>query len=195
MSPLITSKTLRECRNGLNCIYRFNTMKLLREVGHCHVEVNEISYAFNLISPIPGPEPAIGVSVAFAKVVIKSWEQASHMDRWQILNVVSTHQTVPAWDKQTYFKVYPVEKQDFVGILTGHNLLAEHMFRIRLLQNDSCPFCNKELECQAYFLCECPTYEYMRHQIPGTDIFQLYRVASHLVTKNLWYIYLSKIFH
>lgn len=96
MSPLITSKTLRECRNGLNCIYRFNTMKLLREVGHCHVEVNEISYSFNLISPIPGPEPAIGVSVGLAKVVIKSWEQASHMDRWQIVNAVSTHQTVPA---------------------------------------------------------------------------------------------------
>ncbi|CAD7085101.1 unnamed protein product [Hermetia illucens] len=200
-SPLITSKIVQECRNRLNSMSRFNTVELLWVPGHCGIEGNEISDALakeGSISPLPGPEPAIGVSVALAKSVFKNWEEVSHNDRWQSLNAARhTKLFLPEPNIRTAKFILSKSRRTcrcIVGILTGHNSLAGHMFRIGITEDDTCPSYNEEAGSTEHFLCECPAYGRIRHQIFGVDVLQLRRVASHPLTEILRYVNESGIF-
>lgn len=57
--------------------------------------------------------------------------------------------------------------RSIVGVLTGHNSLAAHMFRIEILQYDTCPSCNEEVKSNEHLVFECPSYERFKQQIFG----------------------------
>lgn len=72
-----------------------------------------------------------------------------------------------------------------MGILSDDNSVIGHIFRIVVLEDNTCPFWNKKVEPTKHSLCECPIFGRIRHQISGADVIQLQPVTSHLLMEIL----------
>lgn len=59
------------------------------------------------------------------------------------------------------------------------------LFKMGILQVDTCLFYNEEAELLEHFLWECLAYERMKHQIFSADLLQSQRVVSHPLTDIL----------
>ena len=61
-------------------------------------------------------------------------------------------------------------------ILTGHNCLAQHLHRIKVLDTDSCTLCNQDVVLNADHLLKCSALDSNRQQ--AQDISSLYWEAT-----------------
>jgi hypothetical protein len=67
-----------------------------------------------------------------------------------------------------------------IGLITGHNRLNEHLFKMTLVTNLTCQNCNLESESAVHVICTCPSRSILRNKIFGKPVLVLedYRRSS-----------------
>jgi len=55
-----------------------------------------------------------------------------------------------------------------IGLLTGHNVLRRHLYKMGLSNNPTCRICATEEETSFHILCECEALASLRHTLLGS---------------------------
>jgi ribonuclease HI len=116
-----------------------------------------------------GPWLAIPLSNRFFSNLIDSWTSLKQAQYWNNLNTCRETRLFlvrPQGKLSEY--LLNLSKQNlklFVGILTGHYPLNQHLFRIGLHKNSICDNCRKEGETEYHFVCICPSFAILRFKI------------------------------
>lgn len=201
-SHCFTSKTTMECHERLIEISAANKVNLVWVPGHQNIEGNEEAddaARTGSINPFYGPEPALGLTYATQRKIIRDYFKNKHRILWQGLqNCKHSRELIngPNSNITRYLLNKPRnDLRKLIGILTGHCNLNKHMFRMGLVQEELCVRCNEEAETPLHLLSVCPAIADARRsmmenpfpnaqQLRNMKISKLHRFARKYIYRN-----------
>jgi len=140
-----------------------HTVGLYWVPGHAGVQGNEIAdrpIRDGSVQRFVRPEPFLGASRQNIRRKIKHWMASQHLILWH--GPCSTHrqagELICGPDLATRARLLSFNRTHcrfVVGLLTGHNTLRRHLYKMGLSNNCICRKCGTEEETSVYILCEC----------------------------------------
>jgi ribonuclease HI len=181
----INSRTALECHQTLTALATHNTVKVMWVPGHEGHWGNE--RADQLAKEGTSRDTiSIGyVPQSFIKQKIKTKTTAQDAAEWTIkghrhssLTLGNTNQEQRIIKELHKFQNNRLNYRIATQLITGHAGLNDHLFKMKLVDNKTCPDCGSAEETVGHFLGQCPAHSRLRGEIFNTfyaslsDIFQ-----------------------
>ena len=175
----LNSSLTRDCCIKLNELANQNKVVLCWIPGHCGIEGNEtvdkLAKKGALLKFI-GPEPFTGISLGLAKYGKKNWIQESSTNYWK--NVPKLRQSkvmINQPEKERENILLSLNRSQLrvaTMLLTGHGIFKNHMYKMKLVEDQLCRFCSNSYETSLHLICFCSRFEYYRCILFGDIIIQ-----------------------
>ena len=133
-----------------------------------------------------------GIPAASARNVINGWVVNEHNRSW--INVQGCRWSrlmLPNISRKLTEFLLSCNRKDcrlLVGILTGHNACARHLYVIGVSETQICSSCEESEDSTEHFLCYCPAFSRIRRQLFGEDVIGAEFVGSLSVKSILHFI-------
>ena len=172
-SPVVTSGLVKECKDYLNEMGRYNNIRLVWVPGHSGVEGNERAdvLANTGSATLPdGPEPFLSIPESLGATALAEWVKERHAERWtEYDGGEHTKRFLPKPNAKWTKDLLSMDRSCIarvVGAVTGHCGLNRHMSRLRLSATTSCS-CGLGEETGTHLICECPKFTQLRRRLLG----------------------------
>jgi hypothetical protein len=170
---------VRECAAALNNLSRNRALTLHLIPAHKGYSGNEHVYWLAkeaAKTPFIGPEPSIPVSIETVNTAINASTAARWRSRWQELTTCRQTKTILKSPNRAYrwmcLRLGRVPLRILVQIVTGHCLLAKHLFNIEVGADPICPLCEQEDEDRDHFVLKCEALVGARLEVFGMPFLQ-----------------------
>jgi hypothetical protein len=199
MGIRFSSKCVAECASWLDRLTRSNNVTLCWVKAHIGIMGNEIADRLakrGADTPWWGPEPIVPIPMASVKSVIRTKIKQGYVRRWgEGTGCRQTRLFFPHLDtKRTEFlwKVSKDRLRIAVHMLTGHNLLNSHLFKMRMREDMLCEYCEEGAETAEHFLLRCKKWEILRRAILGGEIIRSEAAPSIKITRLIGFVKATK---
>ncbi|MCP3666940.1 MAG: hypothetical protein GY696_31350 [Gammaproteobacteria bacterium] len=171
-----SSKLVLGCFDALQHLAGTNQVTLLWVPGHSGHMGNEVADGLakkGSDTPFCGPEPAFGISPQVARSAILKWSHRIHCSEWGL--VAGCRQSKEFLDgpslslSRILLDLPRARLRQYVAVITGHNTLNYHLWRMGVLDDSLCLVCGMDEESSYHFLCECPAFVWLRYSVFGRD--------------------------
>jgi ribonuclease HI len=169
------SKLALECRALLHKLCQHNVVCLIWVPGHANIAGNEKADELarsGSSTELLGPEPALPLSVGWAKSTIKTLGHNEHSFYWNSLpgcRQAKLYLTVPL--SEECLKDFSKNKlRLLVGAITGHFPCNKHLTTMGLAQSSLCDRCESDEGSMYHLVCICPTFAQKRFNILGGHV-------------------------
>ena len=173
VSPVVTSKLVKECKEYLNLLGLSNRINLVWVPGHSGVEGNEEADKLGKegsAAQANGPEPYLPIPQSECKRALEDWIKRKHAERWEAYDGgVHTKCFFPKPNEKWAKDLLKMDRNRIrrvVGAITGHCGLNRHMNKLRLSDTPRCS-CDLEEETGAHLICDCPKFLQLRRRMLG----------------------------
>jgi hypothetical protein len=117
--------------------------------------------------PLPGPEPALGITTCSAREAITTWTKNQHHSAWRDLPGHRHDKRFigrPCMKRaDDLLKLSMLQLKMVVAIFTIHAPVRGHLYITGLFEGDpTCRFCRKETETVQHILCCCEALAHLR---------------------------------
>ena len=118
-----------------------------------------------------GPEPSLPVSHVWVYDQLKAGTTQLHVQKWTLeKGCLNSKKIIDAPDG-TMARYCERLSRVHLGILTqaitGHGVFNEHLNKMKLIPDPTCPFCEEEEEDRDHFLLSCEHFSFLRKRIFG----------------------------
>lgn len=172
------SKLVWECILALKSLAERNRVKLYWIPGHTGLEGNEIADQLarnGSTNMFIGPEPFLGISNSALNTELNNWLFGQIQSNWNtVSNANQSKRFVTINTTQTQ-KLIGLNKRDlrtYIGLITGHCPSRYHLYKIGVVQNTNCRFCDETDETSQHLLCSCSAHIHRRFKIFGKHYLQ-----------------------
>jgi ribonuclease HI len=173
------SSLVGECWASLDGLARKNEVELIWVPGHTGVPGNEEADQLakqGSETPFMAPEPAIGISPQQAKTALDQWLIGrQHFAWWTTPGCRQAKILIEGPDPHMWQKLVMLKRSELrliIGLLTGHCTLQRHLSIMGLVDNPTCPYCDKEAESALHFLARCEHFWAHRYKHLGASEFR-----------------------
>ena len=174
------SEVTSRCRQELMVLTEQHNVKLCWVPGHNDIPGNEIAdeLAKKATSfSIERIDNEVKLPMSFYESIISDKIKIEYNLRWESSD--ANRLTKSLWKYRISYSEYILklsskEIRDFIGIMTGHNDLKGHLYRIGKATDDLCRWCGDEfyIEDTEHILCWCTKLTNVRYKIFGKFYFQ-----------------------
>ena len=178
MSPIVTSKLIKELKETLNQIGMRNQITLVWVPGHSGIEYSEIADGLakrGSTSEIHGPEPFIPIPQSLCEEAIEKWKIAECENYWnRYEGGTHTKSFFQAPNRKWARELLDMDRSSIrrvVGAITGHCGLNKHLSKMRKLDNPNCA-CGVGEETGLHVICECSLYSSLRLSVLGSRVIE-----------------------
>lgn len=173
MSPVVTSKLVKECKEYLNEVGQTNKITIVWVPGHSGVEGNELADEMartGSSSLACGPDPQIPIPQSLCVRALKDWVKVKHAERWgEYEGGRHTKSFFPKPNDKWSKELVSMDRSRIarvVGAITGHCGLNRHLRKMRLSDTSECT-CGLEEETGIHVICDCPKFLQLRRKVLG----------------------------
>ena len=172
VSPVITSKLVKECKDYLNQRGLANQVTLVRVPGHSNVEDNERA---DESASVDGAEPYVPIPQSLCMKAVNDWVKAEHAKRWLAYEggVHTKHflsKPLGRWSRELR-KMDRNRIRRVVGAITGHCGLNKHLTKMTIRSDSDCS-CGTDEETGLHVICECPKFHHLRLRTFGSYVLR-----------------------
>lgn len=160
-SVTCSSKLVWECIQLLQQVAKNSRLNLFWVPGHCGVEGNEkadLLARCGSSKPFLGPEPFCGASECTLKMELKNWENSMIDVIWKNTTIARQSKRFISPNKIITQRLLSLSKKDlctYTGLVTGHCSSKYYLKQLGKLEDDTCRFCNLDIENSEHLLCHC----------------------------------------
>jgi len=144
--------------------------------GHAGVRGNEIVDRLardTSVQRFVGPEPFFGVSRQNIRRKVRHWMENQHLVLWrgpcstqrQARELISGPELATRAQLLSFNRI---QSRVVIGLLTRHNTLRRHLYKMGLSNNPTCRICATEEETSFHILCECEALASLGHTHLGS---------------------------
>ena len=171
-NPEVKSKTKLECINSLNDLAAKNQVTLVWVPGHTGIHGNERADELaNIAGALDtmGPEPSPPISESTIKQGTKSWASETFEEKWHASKkCANTKAVIKHLKNKIKAPLLQLRKpllSHTINTITGHGPFREHLARMKLADETSCPNCGAVTDSHIHFIFECHKHRKIRKQI------------------------------
>jgi hypothetical protein len=120
-----------------------------------------------------GPEPFLGVSRQNIRRKMKRWMEKQHLVLWRgpFSTQRQARKLISGPDLATRARLLSFNRAQsriVIGLLTGHNTLRRHVYKMGMCNNPTCRECSTMEETLVHILCKCEDLASLRHTYLGS---------------------------
>ena len=173
--PKQWSKLLWDCIIALNQLGANNDVTLAWCPGHSgHVgneEADKLAVEGSKNMETDVSFGVVGMTVSVIKNNLKIWAKRKCIDYWNnkpyLRHSKNFIKPFDEWAANYLLSLSRRQLRFIIGFLTGHGAFRGHLKTMRLVQDDSCRFCDLEVETAEHILCECDRLARHRRKVFG----------------------------
>ena len=178
ISPITTSKLVKEFKATLNEMGLRNQITLAWAPGHSGVEGNEMADELarqGSASVSNDPEPVIPIPNSLCNRAMRDWIRSECAKHWSAYGGgMHTKCFFPVPDEKWTKELLSMDRcriRRVVGAITGHCGLSKHLSKMGLLNDPNCT-CGYGAETGIHVICDCPKYSLLRLRILGGHVIR-----------------------
>jgi len=178
VSPVVTSRLMKELRETLNRAGLKNQVRLVWVPGHSGVEGNEKADELARKGSAAlscGPEPIIPIPHSACVNAIRCWVRTEFVNHWSAYEGgVHTKRFFLVPDGRWARELLNMDRcriRRVVGAITGHCGLNKHLAKMGLSNDPNCS-CGLGEETGVHIICECPKFSALRLRTLGGHVVQ-----------------------
>ena len=172
---LISSELAKEFLGNLNALTKHNPVVIGWVPGHKGVPGNEAADKFareGSITPLQGPEPAVGISSSLLKGAVNRWMYRRHCDYWyQIEGLKNSKSTLRKPSSELQCRLTKLNRREAriaKGLITEHCGLRKQLRTMGIFEGDpSCRLCGGDEETAAHIIYSCEALAARRFNLFG----------------------------
>ena len=167
-SPLVTSRSVWECKTNLNDLGKRNKVTLMWVPSHQGIPGNEKADALagsGAENRFIGPEPFLGISKTTRKNFVKEWLRNEHSIIWT--NYAGARHTKVFFKtpsrvfSHNLLNLSRTNIKRVIEVITNHCSLNKHLHDINCIDNPKC-LCGLDDETGFHIISNCPRYRRFR---------------------------------
>jgi hypothetical protein len=167
-----------------------NLVNLIWVPGHAEVQGNEIADELargGSARDYIGPEPALPLTISWAKAMINKEAHNKHIQYWKNL-FVCQHSKLFLREPlgaaaRNIFNMSKRRLRTLVGTVTGHFPCDNHLHNLGLRQDKLCSRCNSDVGTMYHLVCLCPSLANRRYRMLGDYVLNLQELQQLKLTK------------
>lgn len=153
-----------------------NTLEIVWVPGHSDVAGNEeaeqLAREGSSVQPCT-PEPVLGITTATTYASVKQLYRRKFELPWKLIPGAETSKrmmkSTSAARAEEVLRLGRKDLRMVSAMLTGHGPFRNHLFKMGVVQNNVCRFCDKEAETHDHILNQCPALEKKRFEMLGVN--------------------------
>ena len=170
----IKSKVVLECCIKLKELAMSNQVTLLWVPGHSKIVGNEKADELakkGSETKLFGPEPFCSLSINICKLEKKNWLYKAAVDYWCRAPKMKYAKEIILFPEsmrsRTLFQMSRRQLRIITMFLTGHGIFKEHLYKIGVVTDKLCRFCQEEDETAMHLFEDCVRFDYIRYLLFG----------------------------
>ena len=189
----VSSRLVRDCKNALNALGRYNPVSLYWVPAHVGIPGNEKADKMAKRGTlIREPTHEVGAPWSETVLPISRWAISENLTFWNAIEGCR--------QSKANFKIDPVyrwsselaglrrqEAREVVGCMTGHCYFNRHL-RLTRVPSRVCRFCAEDTETTEHILWRCPAVDERRMRYLGRSMVDLQEVVPFRPTELLQFI-------
>lgn len=172
-SNTCNSRLVWQCKQSLKELTGNNRLSLVWVPSHQGIEGNESADQLareGATSPLIGPEPFCGLPKSQLMADVNKWERDQLVTRWRLLTGLRQAKLFirphPNLTKQL-LELNRRELKMVTSFLTGHGPFGYQLNKTGQVDNDTCRFCDLDIETAEHVLCNCAALARTRYKYTG----------------------------